>query len=266
MVDLFDTHAHLDHPRFSGEVETVLQNARAAGVHRILSVASEGSGAGLRAPVELAVRHPMVWAAVGVHPHNAARVDAGLLHETATLAAGEKKVVAIGEIGLDYHYDFSPRAVQRDRLRDFLTLARAVNRPLVVHVREAHEDALRIFREMPTNGDRGRWRGVIHCFSGDSALADTYLELGFHLSLTGMLTFKKAETARRVAAHVPRERLMVETDAPYLAPVPHRGQRCEPAHVRKVAETLAVIWECDLTEAAAQTTRNGLELFSIVEP
>jgi TatD DNase family protein len=259
-ASLFDTHAHLDDGRFSDDVDAVLHRARKAGVERILTVASRGSVEGLRAPVELARTSEMVWAAVGVHPHEASSVTPELLEEASRLAASEPRVVAIGEIGLDYHYDFSPREIQRARFEDLLRLSRELDLPVVVHIREAHEDGLRILRK--ASGGR-RWRGVIHCFSGDEDEAREYLELGFHISFTGVLTFKKAESARRVARSVARDRTMIETDAPYLAPVPHRGKRCEPAHVRQTAEKLAEIWGADLAEVAMQTTRNALDLFGI---
>ena len=259
-ASLFDTHAHLDDDRFSEDVEAVLHRARKDGVDRVLTVGSRGSVEGLRAPVELARTSEMVWAAVGIHPHEASSVTPELLEETRRLAASEPRVVDIGEIGLDYHYDFSPRQIQRARFEDQLRLSRELELPVIVHIREAHEDGLGILRK---ESDGRRWRGVIHCFSGDEGEAREYLQLGFHISFTGVLTFKRANLARRVAKSIARDRVMIETDAPYLAPVPHRGKRCEPVHLRHTAEKLAEIWGADLAELARQTTRNALELFGI---
>lgn len=255
---MIDSHCHLDEPRFDADREAVLARARAAGVVRMITIgASDGLVANERA-VALASQHADVYATVGIHPHDARLVDAAVCDAVARLAAAPK-VVAIGETGLDYYYDHSPPSAQQEAFRVFIGLARQRGLPLVVHLRDAHDDALRILRD-----ERAREvGGVIHCFSGDRALARKFLGLEFDLSFSGVVTFKNAEELRAVAREVPADRFMIETDAPYLAPVPHRGKRNEPAFVVHTAAAVAAARGRPVDEVAAQaaaTTRRRFRL------
>lgn len=249
---LTDTHAHLDDEKFAPDLEEVIGRALAAGVTAVLTVASDLRSA--RSSIALAERFPFIWAAVGVHPHEAAAAPEDYLSRLAGLAR-HPKVVAVGEIGLDYHYDFSPRPVQREVFRAQLQLARELELPVIVHTREADGDTLAILREA------GHGRGVMHCFSGDWAMAAECLALGYHLSFAGTVTFPRSEGLRQVAARVPLDRLLVETDCPYLAPVPKRGRRNEPAFVVYTARTVAELRGITLAELAEATSANARALF-----
>jgi len=249
---LTDSHAHLDDRRFAPDLEEVIGRAREAGVTAILTVASNLRAA--RASIDLAGRFPFIRVAVGIHPHDAAAAPDDYPERLRRLAR-LPGVAAIGEIGLDYHYDFSPRPVQREVFRVQLELARELDLPVVIHAREADGDILAALREA------GPGRGVMHCFSGDLAMAEACLDLGYHLSFAGNVTFPKSEELRRVAARVPLDRLLVETDCPYLAPVPKRGRRNEPAFVVHTARALAELRGMTLEELAAQATANARVLF-----
>jgi len=255
---VIDSHCHLDEARFAPDRDAVVARARAAGVVAMVTIgASDGLAANAPA-VALAARHPDVYATVGVHPHDARLVDAAALDEIDRLA-GAPKVVAIGETGLDYYYDHSPRAEQQAAFRAFIALARRRGLPLVIHLRDAYEDAVRILREERAS----EIGGVIHCFSGDRAAARTFLNLDFDLSFSGMVTFKNADELRAVAREVPADRFMVETDAPYLAPVPYRGKRNEPAYVVHTAAAVAVARGVAVEEVATQaaaTTRRRFRM------
>lgn len=261
---LIDSHCHLEPKDFvapdgSDERPAVLARARAAGVEAFVCV---GSGAGLdevRNAVAMAEQHADVWAAVGIHPHDAARIPAGALDEIERLASSHPRVVAVGETGLDYHYKHSPPEAQQQALRDFIAIARRTKRPLSLHIRDAHADAARILAEEHAS-DVG---GVIHCFTGALADARAYVALGFHISLSGVVTFKSAEPIREAAAWVPLERLLVETDCPFLAPVPLRGKRNEPAYVVHTAATVAALRGLPVDEFGAATTRNCRALFKL---
>jgi TatD DNase family protein len=256
---LIDSHAHLDLEDFPGDVEGVVERALAAGVGRIVAVGLWRGPGDFGNALSLARSRPEVFAAtVGIHPHECARVPEADWEESARLAA-DPAVVAVGETGLDYHYDLSPRDVQRDSFRRSIGIARTVGKPLVVHVREADPDCAAILREegLPGAG------GVIHCFTGDWAAARTYLDLGLHISVAGIVTFKTAEAIRDAVRRVPRDRLLVETDSPFLAPVPFRGTRNEPAHVVHVASRVAELWGATPDEVAAATTANVVRLFNL---
>lgn len=229
---LIDTHAHLDDARYDADREAVIARAREAGVGAFITIGCDLATS--RAAVELASRYPFVYAAVGVHPHEVKQIEDGWYDELRRLA-GHEKVVAYGEIGLDYHYNHSPPRLQRERFREQLGLARELELPVVIHTREAQEDTVAILKEERA-GETG---GVFHCFSGDAWLAQEALALGFYLSFSGVLTFRNAAPLQAVARTVPLDRLLVETDCPYLTPVPHRGRRNEPAFVKLVAEQLA---------------------------
>ena len=222
-LELFDTHAHLDHEKMAKDLAVVLRRAEDAGVNRILAVTSEISPEGFMKPVALVRDNGLAGAVVGIHPHEASLGTPDLLKRGEEVAGGEEEVKAVGEIGLDFHYDFSPREKQREVFIRQLQMARRVNKPVVLHIREAHDEALEILSR-EAGGEP--WEGVVHCFSAGAERAKAYLDLGLHLSFTGILTFKKAVSVSQAAAVTPRNRLFLETDAPYLAPVPYRGKRC----------------------------------------
>jgi len=258
-VSLIDSHAHLDFEDFQGDIDGVVSRAAAVGVDRIVVVGLWRSPGNFGNALELARARPAVFAATaGIHPHECAQVPEADWEESARLAA-DPLVVGVGETGLDYHYDLSPRDVQRESFRRSIRIARDVEKPLVVHVREAHDACAAILREegIPTAG------GVIHCFTGDWAAARVYLDLGMHVSVAGIVTFKAAEEIREAVRRIPRERLLVETDSPFLAPVPFRGKRNEPAHVVHVASKVAELWGVSPAEVAEITTGNVKRLFRL---
>jgi len=249
MTPLTDSHAHLDHAEDHGELLGVLERARAAGVSRILTVSSRiGDAARI---VGLAERLEATWAAIGVHPHEAAAYGDAHEGELRRLAS-RSKVVALGEMGLDYHYDHSPREQQREVFRRQLRLAREVRLPVVIHSREAEEDTARILEDEGA----AELGGVLHCFTSSAGLAERALALGLHVSFSGIVTFPSAAALGEVAASVPLERLLVETDAPYLAPVPHRGKRNEPAFVRATAAHVAKLRGLSVDALAEATNAN----------
>ena len=255
---LVDSHCHLAEPDFDAERPQVLARAAANGVTAIVCVGATGPAADNARAVALAGRSGPVEivAAVGIHPHHASTADEAAF-ATLTRLAGGPGVVAIGETGLDFHYDHSPRPAQRAAFARTVQLARTLGLPLVVHIREAHADAADILRAegaVPLDG-------VIHCFTGERDDARRYLALGLHVSVAGIVTFKGADRLRDAVRAVPLDRLLIETDAPYLAPVPHRGRRNEPAHVRLVAEAVAALRRESLATVAAATTANARRLF-----
>jgi TatD DNase family protein len=256
-----DSHAHIDGPEFDTDREEVIQRARHAGVSAILNVGTgdPNSGAFERA-VELAKKHHDIYAAIGVHPHDA-RLFANKAEETIlNLIRQSPQVVAWGEIGLDFHYDNSPRNVQMDVFRRQLRLARNARLPVIVHTREAEDETIEILR---TEWSSSQLPGIMHCFSGSFRLAEKAIELGFLVSFSGILTFKKADDLRAVAKEVPLERLLIETDCPYLTPIPFRGKRNEPAYVVEVARCLASIHSLRFEEMARITTENFTRLFKL---
>lgn len=256
MAVFVDSHAHLD--SFEAELPEVLDRAEKAGLTHLITIgASDGLGPNHRA-VEIAAAHPHVFAVVGVHPHDAKLVDEAALKEIETLAAHEK-VVAIGETGLDYHYDHSPREKQVEAFRDFLRLARKLKKPIVVHTREADEETVKILREERA----ASIGGIIHCFTGGDLLADAAIDLGFYVSFSGVITFRNADPLRAIAKRLPKDRVLLETDCPYLAPIPHRGKRNEPSFVVHTAEKLAELWELPLADVQRITGENALRAFGI---
>jgi len=255
---LVDSHCHLDFPDYAGTVDAVLDRARAAGVGVCVSIGTELKRfPGVKAVAE---RFPDVWCSVGVHPHES---EKELLDDAAVLIAeaAHPKVVAIGETGLDYYYEHSPRDPQKRNFRSHIAAARATGLPVVVHTRDADDDTIAILRE---EMDKGAFTGLIHCFTGTQRLADAALEMGLYISVSGIATFKKSGALRDVIATVPLDRLLVETDAPYLAPVPHRGKTNEPAFVVHTAHMLADLKGISPDELAAATTENFFRLFSKV--
>jgi TatD DNase family protein len=255
---LIDSHAHIQGKEYAGEVEAVIERARQAGVEKIVAVGGAGDMTSNTEAVALAESFANVYATVGMHPHDAKDVGAEDLAKLKELAA-HPKVVAVGETGLDYYYSHSPHDVQRRVFAQFIHMAREVGLPIVVHEREAARDAAALLRAE----GRGSLQGVIHCFTGDYEAACQYLDLGFYISFTGIITFKNADPLREVVRKVPLDRMMVETDSPYLTPVPHRGKRNEPAHVRWVAETIAKVKGIDFEEVARVTSENVRDLFAI---
>jgi TatD DNase family protein len=255
---LIDSHAHIQGKEYAGETAAVIQRAAAVGVEQIIVVGGAGDMSSNTAAVALAESCANLYATVGMHPHDAKQVGEEDLHQLKELAA-HPKVVAVGETGLDYYYNHSPREVQRQVFSQFIRLAGETKLPLVVHERDAAKEAAELLRK----DGKGNVLGVIHCFTGDYDAARSYLDLGFYLSFTGIITFKNAEPLRDVVRKVPLERMFVETDSPYLTPVPHRGKRNEPAYVRLVAETLALVKRITLEEVAQATSANVRELFHI---
>lgn len=256
-VRLIDTHCHLDFGSFDADRDAVVERALAAGVTRIIVPALEPEN--WQAVLALADRYPAVYAAIGVHPNHAARWDEAYVKDIEVLAQHEK-VVAIGEIGLDYYWDKVPRVVQQRAFAAQLSLAAALSLPVIVHNREADEDVLRLLRNAPQVDRPGP--GVLHSFSAGPGVADLAVALGFYIGFTGPITYKRAETMRSVARQVPAERILIETDAPFLPPQLHRGERNEPAFVALVAEELAMVRKRPLTDVAEQTTANAWRLFT----
>ena len=240
MPGLIDSHCHLADPAFAEDLGAVVERARAAGVGGGLCVLALGDAAEESQAARVRAAWPEIRFAVGVHPHQAHEFKGRTAESTPAVAAALERVpgaCAVGEIGLDYHYDLSPRDVQRDVFRRQVALARQARWPVVIHTREADADTVAILREE----GRGEVRGVFHCFSGTAELARAALDLGFAISFSGIVTFPRADALRAVAARVPPDRLLVETDCPYLAPVPRRGRRNEPAWVVHTAETVAAV-------------------------
>ncbi len=254
---LVDSHAHLDDARFDDDRDAVLGRAQEAGVGTILTIGNgngpDDMGCGLR----FAETYDWVYTSVGIHPHDASRTREEHFELMKELA-GNPQVVAIGEAGLDYYYDNSPRDVQREVFRKQLVVAREVDRPVIVHTRDADEDTIQILEN-----ERPR-RGVIHCFTGGEALAECALDLGFMISFSGIVTFNRSDGIQAIAARVPEDRILVETDCPYLAPVPHRGRRNEPSFVRGIALKLAELRGATIEEIETQTSRNFHELFDLI--
>jgi TatD DNase family protein len=255
---LVDSHCHLDFPDFRDQLDEVVQRARLAGLGRIVTISTRVR----RHPDVLAIaeRFPEVFCSVGTHPHYAhEELDIGAPDLIAR--ARHPKVVAIGEAGLDYHYDNSPRHAQEQGFRAHIAAARQTGLPLVIHSRDADDDMATILRE---ESGKGAFPAVLHCFTGGRDLAFAGIELGLYVSFTGILTFKKSDGLRAIAATLPADRILIETDAPYLAPGKFRGQRCEPAYVVETAKVLAETRGISTEEIARQTTENFFRLFAKV--
>lgn len=251
---LFDTHAHYYDQAFDGERDTILAALPENGVELVLCPGCDLNSS--RAAIRLAEAYPFVYAAVGIHPEDALGLPENWLQEIETLSR-HPKVKAIGEIGLDYYWKEVPRDLQKEVFAAQLTLARRLDLPVIVHDREAHADCLAMVRDFPGV------RGVFHCYSGSAEDAKTLVDLGWHLSFTGTITFKNARKGPEVVAAVPMERLMIETDAPYMAPVPFRGKRCDSRYVYRMAEAIGAIKGLPVEEVARITTENGKRLFAI---
>ena len=255
---LIDSHAHIQGKEYDKEVEAVIERARAAGVEKIIAVGGAGDMSSNTGAIALAEAFSNVYATVGMHPHDAKDVGVEELQALRELTT-HAKVIAVGETGLDYYYNHSPRGVQRQVFGQFIRMARETGLPIVVHERDAAQEAVELLR----SEGAGELRGVIHCFTGNYEAACAYLDLGFYLSFTGIITFKNAEALRDVVRKVPLEHMLIETDSPFLAPVPHRGKRNEPAYVQLVAETVSKVKHIPFEDVAAVTTANVGELFKI---
>lgn len=256
---LIDSHAHVDGAEFDADRAEVLARARAAGVQRIVVIGAVGSPDSAERAVALAERDPEIWATVATHPHDVAQMTPAwwTVHERL---AHHPRVVAIGETGLDYYYDHSPRDAQKAAFARFIELAHAVGKPVVCHIRDAHDDARAILRA-------GRVTDcVIHCFTGTPEDARAYAELGYYVSFSGIVTYKTAQPLRDAVPVVPRDRLLIETDCPYLAPVPRRGKRNEPAFLTHTAEVVAQCSGMSFAELAEVTTRNTCRVFGLPPP
>ncbi len=256
-----DSHCHIDGPEYDTDRDHVIARARAAGARTMLNVGTGDphSGAFERA-IELAEKHEGIYAAIGVHPHDAKLWNDRAEQRLLDLVKQSNRVVAWGEIGLDYHYDHSPRDVQREVFKQQLRLARSLKLPVVIHSREGEEDTMTILREELSDYEPA---GIMHCFGGTQAMAQSAMELGFFVSFAGNLTFKKAEDLRDVARKLPLDRLLIETDCPYLTPVPFRGKRNEPARVVETARCLAQLHEVTAEEIGEITSANFARLFRV---
>ena len=256
-----DSHAHIDGPEFDADRGEVIERAGAAGVTTILNVGTGDphSGAFERA-IEFGRHNASIYTAIGVHPHDARLYDDDAEQKIKDLIASGESVVAWGEIGLDFHYDNSPRNVQMEAFGRQLRAARACDLPVIIHTREAEDETIRILK---SDYDGANLRGVFHCFTGSKELAQQALELDFMISFSGIVTFRKAEDLREIAKQVPLENLLIETDCPFLAPVPHRGNRNEPAYVVEVARCIAEVRGLPIEEVAQVTTENFKRFLSI---
>jgi len=256
-----DSHAHIDGPEFDADRDEVIQRARDAGVSAILNVGTGDPHSGaLERAVELGEKYADVYTAVGVHPHDARLFDDSAEQRLQDLIRQSSGIIAWGEIGLDFHYDNSPRDIQMEVFRRQLRLARAAKLPVIVHTREAENETFEILKSEWTGSNLP---GIMHCFSGSQALAEQAIDLGFLVSFSGIVTFKKADDLRAVASHVPLDQLLIETDCPFLSPIPFRGKRNEPANVVEVARCLAGLRGRSLEEMARITTANFARIFGL---
>jgi TatD DNase family protein len=247
-----DTHCHLNHPDLYPEWQAALFRAQQSGVERLILIGYDVASS--RRAVELAAQSDALYAAVGIHPHDAAQCDADALATLRQLAQ-QPRVVAVGEIGLDFYRDLSPRAAQYEAFHAQMRLAQSLGLPVILHCRDAYDELLGVLAEYPTV------QGVLHCFSGTAAHAQRGLELGYHLGIGGVITFKSAEPLRAIVQSMPRDRLLLETDAPYLAPHPYRGKRNEPAYLPLIAQQVATLWEIPLESLSELTEANVARVF-----
>jgi TatD DNase family protein len=261
-MDLIDSHAHIDFPQFADDREAMLQRARDAGVGTLLAIGTGPGPEKLDAAIPFADQHDWIYTSVGIHPHEAKEVTPQHLDELALLAQ-HPKVIAWGEIGLDYFYDHSPRDVQATVFRSQMELAHAAKLPIIIHCRDAWDDCLALIEQ--------HWRpsglaGILHCFTGTFGHAKRGLDMGFLISFAGNATYPKTQNIRDVAKEIPLDRILIETDSPFLAPQPYRGKRNEPAYVAEVAKTLATVRNLAPEEIAAATAANFRRLFRIARP
>jgi len=254
---LIDSHCHLNYDDFGDDFDLVIQRAKDVGIMKMLTICTELKEA--QAILDLANSRDELWCTVGVHPHEAKEaVEQGDLYEMLKHFTQFDKVIGLGETGLDYYYEHSPKVEQQEAFKTHIRLAKETGLPLIVHTRDAEEDTIAMLR-----AEQGNITGVIHCFSGSQWLAEQSLELGFYISISGIVTFNKAQGIRDTVMTVPLDRLLVETDAPYLAPVPKRGQRNEPSYMIHTAQKVAELKGVAMDELAAVTTSNFERLFNI---
>lgn len=253
---LVDSHCHLDFPAFADDFPAVLERARAAGVRTLQTISTRL--ATVDTILDVASRDPDIWCSVGLHPHEAATED-DVSPDRIVALSDHPDVIGVGETGLDYYYEHSPRERQQESFRNHIEASRRTGLPLIVHARDADDDVVEVLRE---EYEAGPFPGLIHCFTAGPELARAALDIGFLISISGIVTFKKAENVHAAAREVPLDRLLVETDSPFLAPVPHRGKRCEPAFVARTAAAIAELRQIDPSRLAAATTDNFFRLFS----
>lgn len=259
---LIDSHCHLDFSDFAADMAGVVGRAQAAGVEVMVDIATSTRDMG--AVIATAEAFPAVWCSVGIHPEHVGDTGQDISTEELIKLAAHPRVVGIGETGLDYHYEGAPHGVQQQAFRRHLHAAVACDLPVIIHSREAEDDTIQILREEIALVGVGKLRGVLHCFSSERRLAEAAVEMGLYVSFSGILTFKKSVALRDVARDLPLDRLLVETDAPFLAPEPHRGKVCEPAHVVHTARALAEVRQTTFDDIAATTTANFFRLFTRV--
>ncbi len=255
MTVLIDTHAHLDFPQFKNDLVQVLDRAKQAGVAAVLNAGTDERSS--QRSVDLSRQYPWISASVGIHPHGADRVGQGWIEQLEKLA-GLETVLAVGESGLDFYRNLSPRDSQESVFREHLRLACRVNKPVIIHSREAHAETLQILKEE----DLPFPAGVMHCFSGDRYWAEVFLELGFYISLAGPLTYPRSHDLRDLLKYIPANRLLLETDAPYLPPQAYRSRRNEPSYIKLIYERAALALNQDLDQLAEQIYLNAVRLFS----
>jgi TatD DNase family protein len=253
---LIDSHAHLEMPEFRRDLTEVIQRAKASGIDYIFTVGTEKKD--WNRALEIAHSHPSVYAILGVHPHNAREIDEETYPTLRKLCADDK-VRAYGEIGLDFYRNLSPQDVQLNRFREQIQLAKELGLPIVVHDREAHQETLEILKSEKAEG----YGGIIHCFSGDYEMARECIDMGFYISIPGSITFKNAGGFQDVVRQIPLDSLLIETDAPFLTPVPFRGKRNEPSYVRYTAQKVAEIKKVSLEKVAEVTTENALRVYGL---
>jgi TatD DNase family protein len=254
---LIDSHAHLEMPDFKKDLEAVIQRAKESGVEYIFTVGTEKKD--WKRAVEIADSHPLIYAILGVHPHNAKEID-DQTYPTLKKLCRNGKVKAYGEIGLDFFRNLSPRDIQLKRFREQIGLAKELDLPIVIHDREAHRETLEILKSEKAEESGG----IIHCFSGDYEMAKACLDMGFYISIPGSITFKNAEGSREIVERIPLESLLVETDAPFLTPEPFRGKRNEPSYVRYTAQKVAEIKKVSFEKVAEITTQNALRVYRLL--
>ncbi len=258
---LIDSHCHIDGEQFDQDRDEVVERARAAGVVAMLNIGTGNPHSDdFRRAVEVAEKYENVYAAVGVHPHDAKLYDDKAEAHLIDLVKSSKKVIAWGEIGLDYYYDHSPRDVQRDVFRRQIRTAKALDLPIIIHSRDADDETVEILTEECSYEG---FRGIMHCFGGTPEMADALLKIGFMISFAGNVTFKKADKLRDAAGVVPLDRLLIETDCPFLTPVPFRGKRNEPSFVAHTAQFLAGFYDIKIEDLASRTTKNFIDFFRL---
>jgi TatD DNase family protein len=255
---LVDSHCHLDFPEFDNELEAILSRAKDRGVHRLVSIGTRSSH--FSKIISLAEKYEEIYCTIGIHPHESEKETLITFDDLLSYGA-HPKVIGIGETGLDYFYDHSPRDIQKKSFLTHIEAARQLKLPLIIHTREADEDTVGILTD---EYKKGHFTGLIHCFSATKNLAEAMLAIGFYISVSGIITFNKADHLREIISDIPIDRLLVETDSPFLAPVPQRGKRNEPSFVVHTAQKLAMIKNLSLIEIAQKTTENFYRLFTKV--